>query len=197
MPVSGAYRVSFSLFSDTNTNWWNIAYIKINGNRMPETRHDTYSGMHTVYSSSGREWFFEARSGDTISLEITKGGGYYGTVNFCINLMSPESNDQSNRGQGKDLKDLNLELETADGDSLKRPRGNVPNDTEEESPNLDTLTAEPKANEVKNPPRKKSKPKAKKLKPKTERETTNTKKTILGHQLLQTTTTLQTHPRPV
>ena len=94
--------------------------------------------------------------------------------------MSPESNDQSNRGQGKDLKDLNLELETAEGDSLKRPRGNDLNDTEEESPNLDTLTAEPKANEVKNPPRKKSKPKAKKLKPKTERETTNTKTTHFG-----------------
>ena len=115
---------------------------------MPETRHDTYSGMHTVYSSSGREWFFEARSGDTISLEITKGGGYYGTVNFCINLMSPESNDQSNRGQGKDLKDLNLEQETAESDSLKRPRGSDPNDTEEESPDLVILTAKDVPNET-------------------------------------------------
>ena len=126
------------------------------------------------------------RQGATISLYIWRSKGYWGRIIFCINLISPESNDQSNRGQGKDLKDLNSEQETAESDSLKRPRGNDPHDTEEESSDLVTTltaenvpdesnsTSEPKANESKNLPRKKSKPKAKKLKPKTGREKTNT-----------------------
>ena len=109
-------------------------------------------------------------------------------------------------------KDLNSEQETAESDSLKRPRGSDPNDTEEESSDLVIQTAkdvpnesnstsipstktffpifsrklliffnatppkfsaEPKANEVKDPPKKKAKPKAKKPKPKTGKETTN------------------------
>ena len=177
MPVSGAYRVSFSLFSDTGNGEENIAYIYINGDRMLETRHYTYSGLHTKYSSSGREWFLEARSGDTISLGIWRSEGYWGRIIFCIELMSSETNGQTDHGgvipkslvgQGEDLKDLNSEQEE------ERPRGNDPNDTEEESSDLVTLTDEDVPNESKNHPRKKSKPKAKKLKPKTGRETTNT-----------------------
>ena len=44
-------------------------------------------------------------------------------------------------------KDLNSEQETAESDSLKRPRGSDPNDTEEESPDLVILTAKDVPNE--------------------------------------------------
>merc|ERR1712110_954370 len=84
-PLAGTYTVSFSLFSNVNGHNWehNKVYLHYNGVRMTETMHETHSGSDDntgvyVISTSGREVFIQAQTGDTISLNTERVDSIYG-----------------------------------------------------------------------------------------------------------------------
>ena len=54
LPVSGAWRVSYSLRSSVVSKKVNHAYLYMNRNQLTETLHDTYSESGLVLSTGGR-----------------------------------------------------------------------------------------------------------------------------------------------
>ena len=97
MPLSGDWRVSYSLTSDVACGVnipcaeENLLYIYINGNRLFETMFSTKS-YYTQYSTGGREWILEARAGDTIWLGALQLEGEIERIIFCVNLLNTQSN---------------------------------------------------------------------------------------------------------
>ena len=68
VPVTGVWRVSFSLRSVVNTGQWNNVYIYHNQQIMTETEHQTYSKDNYVKSTGGWELITRAEQGDTFHL---------------------------------------------------------------------------------------------------------------------------------
>ena len=87
MPVSGAWRVTYSIESQVysgNDNW---AYLYINGDRLDETKHVTYSDSGEVISTGGRVWTLEASAGDRIEIRTTYMEGIYNEILYCAEFI--------------------------------------------------------------------------------------------------------------
>ena len=91
MPLSGAWRVTFSIMSKVEGMESNWVFLYLNGVRVKPSMWSNYSGGSAVGTTSGREWIQEAIAGDAISLWSSKPqGGYYGTlleVNCCFEFI--------------------------------------------------------------------------------------------------------------
>lgn len=69
VPMTGVWRVSFSLTSDVNTGNVNWVYIYHNQQKIVEAEHSTYNENDKVVSSTGgRELVTRAERGDTFHI---------------------------------------------------------------------------------------------------------------------------------
>lgn len=96
VPVTGVWRVSFSLWSYVDTNEYNYVYIYHNQQEIGETEHKTHWGSsmtgwmastYRVISTGGRELVTRAVRGDTFHLS-TRGMGYYNNIITCFEFLS-------------------------------------------------------------------------------------------------------------
>ena len=89
MPVSGAWRVSFSMASLVGVGYGdqNRAYLYINGNQLDETEYWTYSESGLVCSTGGRVLTLEASAGDKIEVRTTRVDGYHYNVLYCAECI--------------------------------------------------------------------------------------------------------------
>ena len=71
VPLSGAWRLSFSIHSVVGTGDTNSAYLYINDYWLEDSKHQTYSSSHTVQSTGGREVTLDASAGDKIEVRST------------------------------------------------------------------------------------------------------------------------------
>ncbi len=85
MPVSGSWRLSFSLRSYVQSGKENWAFLYLNGEALPESLHYTYSSSHTT---GGRVVTLEANAGDTITLRTTRMDGDYVRIIFCAEYIA-------------------------------------------------------------------------------------------------------------
>ena len=88
VPVTGMWRVSFSLYSEVSTGLYNYLYIYHNQKQIGETLYFTYSEYYKVSWTGGRELITRAERGDTFHLG-TKGmkGGFYNIIT-CFEFVS-------------------------------------------------------------------------------------------------------------
>ena len=87
MPVSGAWRLTYSLRSSVDSGDGNFAYLYINGNQLSETLHETYSESGGVSSTGGREVTLEAIAGDKIEIKATIMEGIYRRILYCAEYI--------------------------------------------------------------------------------------------------------------
>ena len=87
MPVSGAWRLTYSLRSSVDSGDGNFAYLYINGNQLSETLHETYSESGGVSSTGGREVTLEASAGDKIEVKTTTLDGNYWNILYCAEFI--------------------------------------------------------------------------------------------------------------
>ena len=88
VPVSGAWKISFSLLSKQESGEFTKAGIHFNGNIMYETVHRTYSASGKVESTGGRVVTQKASAGDQIEIRTTSMEGTYFYVLFCVEYIS-------------------------------------------------------------------------------------------------------------
>ena len=88
VPVTGVWRVSFSLMSHVGTKETNYVLIYHNQQRIEETLHDTHSGYKGVSSTGGRELVTRAERGDTFHLGTWGMDGYYNNIITCFEFVS-------------------------------------------------------------------------------------------------------------
>ena len=89
MPVSGAWRISYSMFSWVDSGEQNDANLYINGQQLSdETFHRTYSESGLVVSTSGRVVTVEASAGDEIEIRTTTMLGDYYRILYCAEYIA-------------------------------------------------------------------------------------------------------------
>ena len=87
VPVSGTWRVTFSLKSSVNLglNW---AFLYLNGHPLSETLHRTKSPGGWINFTSGREVTLEASAGDTIEIRVDQvENGHYENIYLCVDYI--------------------------------------------------------------------------------------------------------------
>ena len=85
MPVSGIWKVSFSLQSRVYSGQENIVYLYHNNEAVIWSLHKTRSSNdREVFSTGGREIILDARKGDTISLRTTRLEGDLFEILLCL-----------------------------------------------------------------------------------------------------------------
>ena len=87
MPVSGAWRLSYSMYSLVDSGDYNYCYLFINGQALLETDHVTYSKTGGVASTGGRVVTLEASAGDLIEIRTTAMNGYYMYILYCAEYI--------------------------------------------------------------------------------------------------------------
>ena len=87
VPVTGVWRVSFSLVSQTDTKRDNYVFIYHNQHKIGETVYHTYS-EHYVYSTGGRELITKAKRGDTFYLGTEKMDDEFYKIITCFEFIS-------------------------------------------------------------------------------------------------------------
>jgi len=88
VPVSGAWRMSFSLQSHVYSGELNYCYLYINGDQLDETRHYTFSSSDQVDSTGGRDVTLEASAGDKIEIRADVMGGDFYRIIFCAEYLT-------------------------------------------------------------------------------------------------------------
>ena len=88
VPVTGVWRIFFSLKSGVNTGQENFVSLYHNQEKIEESRHASYSQFYWVASTGGRELIMKAEQGDTVFLGTEKlDNGYYGIIT-CFEFES-------------------------------------------------------------------------------------------------------------
>ena len=85
--MSGVWRLTFSMYSYVDSGDYNTAMLYINGDKVDESQHWTYSGSGWVESTSGRELTREFSQGDNIELRTTQMNGDYWYINYCAEYV--------------------------------------------------------------------------------------------------------------
>jgi len=88
VPVTGVWRVSFSVQSTVTTEQRNWVYIYHNQQKIEETRHYTNSGDGYVRSTGGRELITRAERGDTFHLGTGYLQNYFYYIITCFEFIS-------------------------------------------------------------------------------------------------------------
>ncbi len=87
VPVSGAWRVSYSMRSRVDSWQSNTAYLHMNGDILYGTEHVTYSESGVVSSTGGRVVTLEASAGDKIELRATSMSSRYYENLYCAEYI--------------------------------------------------------------------------------------------------------------
>ena len=88
VPVSGAWRLTYSMESKLDSGEENLCHLYINGDKLWATQHSTYNSMTgTVESTSGRVWTLEASAGDKIEIGTDKMDRVYYKILFCAEFI--------------------------------------------------------------------------------------------------------------
>ena len=87
MPVSGAWRLTYSLRSLVDSEEQNISYLYINGEELTETIHGTYIQTGQVISTGGPVVTVEASAGDQIEIRTTRMEGSYFRILYCAEYI--------------------------------------------------------------------------------------------------------------
>ena len=87
MPVSGAWRLNYSLESWVDGGEINYSYLYINGNKLDETQHETRSGSGWDSTTGGRVVTMEASVGDKIEIKADRMDGYYYQILYCAEYI--------------------------------------------------------------------------------------------------------------
>ena len=87
MPLTGIYRITFSMFSRVETREANYAWLYHNGNILSETDYHSYSGNGVVRSTGGREVILELSWSDTLYLKSTYVQGDFHDIYFCAEYI--------------------------------------------------------------------------------------------------------------
>ena len=87
VPMSGVWRVTFSMMAGMITGHDNRAFLFINGDQVDESLYYTYSQTGLMHSTGGRELSREFNQGDTIELRATGMDGYYFYINYCAEYV--------------------------------------------------------------------------------------------------------------
>ena len=93
VPVTGVWRVSFSLRSFVNTNQGNSVYISHNQQQLErplQTITDlyTYSEFKAVWSTGGKELITRAKRGDTFYLSAGRMDNAISNIITCFEFVS-------------------------------------------------------------------------------------------------------------
>jgi len=90
VPVTGVWRVSFSLQSGVDTGQYNRVYIYHNQQQIEETRHETYSDNKGGYveSTGGRVLITRAERGDTFHLGTGSMNNSFYRIITCFEFVS-------------------------------------------------------------------------------------------------------------
>ena len=88
VPVSGTWRVTYSLESWVEIGESNSVWLYLNGRMLPESNHVTSSSSGIVASVGGRVVTLEASAGDSITLMTSQVERVYFRVYFCVELVS-------------------------------------------------------------------------------------------------------------
>ena len=88
MPVSGAWRVSYSHYSVVESGDDNNTVIYLNGRNLGASSvHHTYTSTGMVNTTSGRVVILRASAGDTIELRTGTMEGHYNDISFCVEYI--------------------------------------------------------------------------------------------------------------
>ena len=87
MPISGAWRVSYSMFSYVDSEEDNNAFITVNGVGVYESQLTAFSNSGAVGSTGGREETLEASAGDSITLWADRLEGDLALVLTCFDFL--------------------------------------------------------------------------------------------------------------
>jgi len=87
VPVSGAWRVTYSMYSTVDSGDLNFCYLYRNGERLDETSHTTNSESGTVRSTGGRVVTLEASAGDKIEIRTETMRGSYYDILYCAEYI--------------------------------------------------------------------------------------------------------------
>ena len=87
VPVSGAWRLTYSVASLVNSGETNYCYLYLNGDLLTETKHWTYSETGQVMSTGGRVVTVEASAGDKIEVRAYEMDGYYYQILYCAEYI--------------------------------------------------------------------------------------------------------------
>ena len=88
VPVTGVWRVAFSLQSGVGPEKENIVYIYHNKQQIEEARHATWSQHQVATSTGGRELFTRADQGDTFHLGTGTMDFYFLKIIACFEFVS-------------------------------------------------------------------------------------------------------------
>ena len=88
VPLTGVWKVSFSLYSYVSTGQINDVFIYHNQQKIEETWHRTGSKYYTVRSTGGRELITRAEQGDTFHLGTYRIGGLVDNIIACFEFVS-------------------------------------------------------------------------------------------------------------
>ena len=84
--MSGAWRISYSLYSYLGSGQANHAYLYLNNYQLDETKHDTYSYRGGT-STGGRVMNLEVSAGDRIEVRAVKMEGHYRYILYCAEYI--------------------------------------------------------------------------------------------------------------
>ena len=87
VPVSGLWKMTFSLESLVHSGFGNDAYLYINGEQLVETQHYTYSESGEVTSTGSRVVTKEASAGDQIEIRTTRMDGTLYRILYCAEFI--------------------------------------------------------------------------------------------------------------
>ena len=85
--MSGAWRLTYSLYSWVNSGEVNYCYLFLNGEALPETDHTTSSETGQVRSTGGRVVTLEASAGDKIDIRTDRMDRYYYDILYCAEYL--------------------------------------------------------------------------------------------------------------
>ena len=87
MPVSGAWRLSYSMRSQVYSGEHNICYLYINGEELTESDHHTYIQPGSVSYTGGRVVTLEASAGDKIEIRTYRMDDWYHNILYCAEYI--------------------------------------------------------------------------------------------------------------
>ena len=87
MPVSGAWRLTYSLESWVDSEAINYCYLYINGEKLDETQHEQRSGSGWDSTTGGRVVTVEASASDKIEIRADRMDGYYYQILYCAEYL--------------------------------------------------------------------------------------------------------------
>ena len=87
VPVSGVWRMTFSMTSFVRFGEGNLAILHLNGNKVEGSQYYTYCDAKEVDSTGGRQVLMEFKQGDNIDIRTTRMDYKYHNINFCAEYV--------------------------------------------------------------------------------------------------------------